>query len=447
MMLSEINNGAVLIEGKTKIVKDIPVMPGRFLLGSKNDITAGDGLKHDVIEGKAVFSTMTTCNVFRLLGACGIPVAFQEQVGPCHFISDAKEMLPYEVVVRREAHGSCLNRYPHLSKGHVFPKLILEFFAKTSGRKWKSFEIPMDDPLIKFVGDDVELYLPHFTKEQKEESTRTGCTGYLVGQKPFLILKKYEFFTQKNEETLLEQMGKIAKETFLILEKAWQLQSKRLVDFKVEFGLNSKGELRLADVIDNDSWRLIGEDGGYEDKQVYRDGGDLNEVTRKYRQISELTNRFVLPKQQLILWVGSEKDEVDWFNVQLEKFMGYLSRRTTIMCSMHKSPLEGIAALNEYIRQAPDTVIIAYIGMSNGAGPTLSAHTTVPVITVPANWEKFPEDVWSSLRTPSDVPVMTVLNPKNAVLAGLQILAMRNPGLYAKLRLKQEERFANVVNI
>ena len=117
------------------------------------------------------------------------------------------------------------------------------------------------------------------------------------------------------------------------------------------------------------------------------------------------------------------------------------------MCSMHKSPLEGIAALNEYIRQAPDTVIIAYIGMSNGAGPTLSAHTTVPVITVPANWEKFPEDVWSSLRTPSDVPVMTVLNPKNAVLAGLQILAMRNPGLYAKLRLKQEERFANVVNI
>jgi phosphoribosylaminoimidazole carboxylase/phosphoribosylaminoimidazole-succinocarboxamide synthase len=69
----------------------------------------------------------------------------------------------------------------------------------------------------------------------------------------------------------------------------------------------------------------------------------------------------------------------------------------------------------------------------------LAAHTSVPVITVPAGYRDFPEDVWSSLRAPSDVPVMTVLEPGNAVLAALQLLAARNPALYALTRLDRFE--------
>lgn len=53
--------------------------------------------------------------------------------------------------------------------------------------------------------------------------------------------------------------------------------------------------------------------------------------------------------------------------------------------------------------------------------------STLPVITVPASVEAHPEDVWSSLRMPSKVPVMTVLSPGNAVLAALNILSARNP--------------------
>jgi putative ABC transport system substrate-binding protein len=55
-----------------------------------------------------------------------------------------------------------------------------------------------------------------------------------------------------------------------------------LVDFKVEFGFDSNGHLLLANVIDNDSWRVI-ESGSYIDKQVYRDGGSLDDVAAKYR--------------------------------------------------------------------------------------------------------------------------------------------------------------------
>ena len=78
-------------------------------------------------------------------------------------------------------------------------------------------------------------------------------------------------------------------------------------------------------------------------------------------------------------------------------------------------------------QEVPDSVVIAYIGRSNGAGPTLSAMSTIPVITVPASIKEFPDDLWSSLRAPSNVPVMTVLEPSNAVLAALQILSARNP--------------------
>ena len=55
----------------------------------------------------------------------------------------------------------------------------------------------------------------------------------------------------------------------------------------------------------------------------------------------------------------------------------------------------------------------------------------------------FPEDVWSSLRAPSNVPVMTVLEPSNAVLAALQILSARNPRLYAQVRMEIEKRTVN----
>ena len=80
----------------------------------------------------------------------------------------------------------------------------------------------------------------------------------------------------------------LARQAFLVLEKAWQLEGGTLVDFKVEFGYDDKGNLLLADVIDNDSWRVM-ESGAYIDKQVYRDGGALDDVAAKYRRVAEIT--------------------------------------------------------------------------------------------------------------------------------------------------------------
>jgi phosphoribosylaminoimidazole carboxylase/phosphoribosylaminoimidazole-succinocarboxamide synthase len=112
---------------------------------------------------------------------------------------------------------------------------------------------------------------------------------------------------------------------------------------------------------------------------------------------------------------------------------------------VHKEPLKAANTLYRMVQEVPDTVMIANIGRSNGAGPTLSAISAIPVITVPASAKEFPEDVWSSLRAPSKVPVMTVLEPANAVLAALQILSARNPKLYAHVRAEIESRTVNTI--
>ena len=88
-------------------------------------------------------------------------------------------------------------------------------------------------------------------------------------------------------------MEEIAKRTFTILERAWKTEGGTLVDFKVEFGRTKDGALLLADVIDNDSWRVL-ENSVHIDKQAYRDGGNLNEVSKKYRHVAEMTRNFLL---------------------------------------------------------------------------------------------------------------------------------------------------------
>lgn len=419
-------NGKILVEGKTKIVREVNADPRLAVLEAKDDITAGDGVKHDVIAGKAELATWTTCNVFRLLKTCGVDLAFQEQLDDIRFRASSCAMLPYEVVVRREAHGSFLKRDPSLRKGHVFPKLVVEFFLKTKDKTWEGHTLPKDDPYLILHDDEARLFRPDVP---------------LHAQEPFLTLRT---FPLQDDPAVFGQMSAAAKRTFLILEKAWQLLGRRLVDFKVEFGRDREGKLLLADVIDNDSWRVV-ENGEYIDKQVYRDGGSIDIVAERYRRVRELTGRFAVPQQQLILWRGSEKDPLEPFETAFAPHAGRDCALSVVTCSMHKSPVSGYGKLTRLVQEVPDSVVIAFIGRSNGAGPTLSANTTVPVITVPAGWKEFPDDVWSSLRMPSNVPVLTVLEPANAVLAALQILAMRNPRLYADLRMRQEERLVNVI--
>ena len=284
--------GKLIAEGKTKRILQLADSKDLVTLVAKDDITAGDGAKHDVIPEKGLLANRTTCNVFRLLKACGVPVAFEEQDCPTSFIAPGCTMLPYEVVTRREAHGSYLKRHPHIAKGQLFPQLLVEFYLKTKDKDWKGKPLVADDPLMDFTDGGSQIRLLNPAKP-------------VIGQEPFLILPASDVLASNDEWKIFPEMRRIARQVFLVLEKAWQLQGGTLVDLKVEFGYDKKGRLLLADVIDNDSWRVI-EDGSYIDKQVYRDGGALDDVAAKYRRVAEITDRFQLPRQRIILWRGSE---------------------------------------------------------------------------------------------------------------------------------------------
>ena len=269
--------GALVTEGKTKKIFRIA---GSDLVSvvAKDDITAGDGAKHDVIPDKGRLATATTCNVFRLLKACGLPVAFEEQNSATSFIAPPCTMLPYEVVVRREAHGSALKRSPHYAKGQLFPKLLVEFYLKTKDKNWKGKPLVADDPLMQYEDGGAQIKLFNPAKP-------------ILGSEPFLVLQTADVFSHPEEYKFFPEMRRIARQAFLVLERAWALEGGTLVDFKVEFGFDAKGKLLLADVIDNDSWRVL-ENGAYIDKQVYRDGGALDTVAAKYQQVAETTGAF-----------------------------------------------------------------------------------------------------------------------------------------------------------
>lgn len=407
-------SGDILAKGKTKLISAIEDNENEVLVTSKDDLTAFNGEKHDVILEKGKIATETTCNIFRLLEKCGIPVAFKKQVSDTQFIASKCDMILYEVVIRREAHGSSLKRNPLLKKGDVFPKLKVEFFLKTADRVWEEFSIPKDDPFIVFNDNKMELYKP-------------DCPVF--SQTPFLVLEEYPL---KGEQELFTKIKKMAKQTFLVLEKAWQNVGAKLVDLKIEFGFDQEGNLVLSDVIDNDSWRVV-KNNEYQDKQYYRDGGSLSEVEEKYRFVQEKTREFRVPKQQIIVWRGSTSDNVQPFINEIKKIAPEHLEIELVTCSMHKDPIRGSEELINNVQNIPDSVIVAFVGLSNAAGPMLSANTVVPVITVPMTWKEFPEDIWSSLRSPSKVPVMTVLEQKNAALAAIKILAKSNPYLYARI--------------
>jgi phosphoribosylaminoimidazole-succinocarboxamide synthase len=212
---------AALTEGKTKVILDAG--DGTVLIRSKDDITAGDGARHDVIDGKAASSTTTTCNVFRLLNTNRVPTHFVEQLDPVTFRARNVEMIPLELVARRIATGSFLDRNADIADGTVFADLVFEVFEKDDANH---------DPLLEFdfAGGVLRRFVPN-TKAAIELGDVNA--GDLISEQP-LSHSRYATVTSE----LVEQLRELTLRTFEIVEQAWGALGGTYFDFKIECGFD-----------------------------------------------------------------------------------------------------------------------------------------------------------------------------------------------------------------
>jgi len=110
------------------------------------------------------------------------------------------------------------------------------------------------------------------------------------------------------------------------------------------------------------------------------------------------------------------------------------------IASAHKTPEKVLEIIRSYNR----AVFITVAGRSNALSGMVDANTTNPVIACPPYSEKFAGVVvFSSLRMPSGVAPMVVLEPENCALAAAKIVALYDENVRSKVeeyqRMKREE--------
>jgi len=107
--------------------------------------------------------------------------------------------------------------------------------------------------------------------------------------------------------------------------------------------------------------------------------------------------------------------------------------------SAHKTPDKLLEIIKNY--EKDDVVFITVAGKSNALSGYVDAQTTRPVIACPPYSDKFGGvDIFSSLRLPSGVCSMTVLEPEGAALAAIKILAIGDKNLQAKIKEYQKDK-------
>jgi 5-(carboxyamino)imidazole ribonucleotide mutase len=102
-------------------------------------------------------------------------------------------------------------------------------------------------------------------------------------------------------------------------------------------------------------------------------------------------------------------------------------------------PLKVLEIIKGY--EGEDVVFITVAGRSNALSGFVDAHTVKPVIACPPYSDKFAgADIFSSLRMPSGVCPMVVLEPEQAAIASAKILAIKNKEIEQKIRGYQEKK-------
>jgi len=402
--------------------------PDLVILQSTNTITAFNNPKYtQQFASKAVCATITTCRVFELLEAAGVKTAYKEQLTPTEFLASRCEMIPLEVIARREAVGSFLKRYPQYAPdsgdNYRFDDLKIEFFLKTSHGQFldrygdlhvMDLTPEQDDPFI-------------FDAHANEWDLRHPGKVIYTPESKLKIKIPSEVVIGHCKPNVINDLRDTTKKSFMILESAFEQQGLVLVDFKIEFGVTTEGEVVVADVIDNDSWRLRDWYGIELSKEAFRQGENLTSVERKYALVTEKVQNFSIPKQTLVILRCSESGSevllpADFPNnfIAIENIV--CPEKSCTECCQDK--------LNKILKEHTEGgIIIVKAHCANGLCPMLAVHQGWIIINVSDKPTQIPRDLWGKFRMPSGVPVISIWE-NDAINYAINIFAQTNPALY-----------------
>ena len=216
-----------IYEGKAKQVYSTDD-ENLVIIHYKDDATAGNGVKKGTIN-------KITAKLFSVLEKNGIRTHFKEMLNERDQLCEKLEIVPLEVIVRNVITGSMAKRVG-IADGTIPKTTIFEICYKND---------EYGDPLIN------------------------DYHAVAMGLATFDELKYiYETTSKIND----------------LLKKVFDEEGITLVDFKIEFGKNSKGEILLADEITPDTCRLWDKATGKKlDKDRFRQ--DLGGIEEAYIEI------------------------------------------------------------------------------------------------------------------------------------------------------------------
>jgi phosphoribosylaminoimidazole-succinocarboxamide synthase len=196
----------LLYEGKAKKVYKAE-NENEVVIYYKDDATAFNGVKKSLISNKGILNNQITEILFKKLADKGVKNHFIKRLDDRRQLCQKVDIIKLEFIVRNYIAGSMAKRL-QIEEGTKPRNTILEICLKDDD---------LGDPLIN---DHHAVALEICTYEELDKMYKTT-----------------------------NLINEILSETFL-------KEGIILVDFKIEFGKNSKGEILLADEISPDTCRL-----------------------------------------------------------------------------------------------------------------------------------------------------------------------------------------------
>ncbi len=224
----------MLYEGKAKQVYATD-NDDLVIIHYKDDATAFNNLKHDIVRSKGVYNNEITTIIFNKLKEAGIPTHYVETLNDRDQVCRKVKIFPLEVIVRNIIAGSMAKRLG-IEEGTPAPNTIFEICYKDDA---------LGDPLIN-----------------DHHAVAVGAATY------------------DELNTIYDLTGRINE----LLKDLFDKINVKLVDFKIEFGKTSDGQIVLADEISPDTCRLWDKDTNKKlDKDRFR--RDLGDVIGAYKEI------------------------------------------------------------------------------------------------------------------------------------------------------------------